>query len=84
MCAGSVIPVTTSVPQTLQLQTIIVKATPYPTGEHPIVWRDIFPEDMSASLVSWENPTGKVTNSDIELAGRLIFHACMADCYDLR
>jgi len=35
----------------------------------PIAWRAPFPEDIQADLVSWENPSGTITNSDLELAG---------------
>ena len=53
-------------------------------GAHPIVWWALFSEDMSVSLVSWSNPTGMVTNSDIELAYRVIHHTYMEDCYDVQ
>jgi hypothetical protein len=35
----------------------------------PIVWRQRFPADITADLVSDKNPTGTITNSDLELAG---------------
>jgi len=35
----------------------------------PIVWRARFPPDIESQLVSWENPQGAITNSDLELAG---------------
>ena len=53
-------------------------------GAHPIVWRAQFPKYMSASMVSWETPTGKVTNSDPELYGSVIHHVCMTHCYNVR
>ena len=34
----------------------------------PIVWRDPFPAEIQRDLVSWDNPRGTVTNSDLELA----------------
>ena len=66
------------VPQTLQPQTSTEQPTTDPMRDHPIVWRAPFPEDVSESLVSWENPTGQVTNDDLELAVRVIHHTCMA------
>ena len=36
------------------------------------VWRVPFPEDIQAALVSEENPTGSVTNSDLEQAAILM------------
>ena len=39
---------------------------------------------MSEYLVLWDNPTGKVTNSDLDLAGSMIHHTCMSDFYHIR
>jgi len=35
----------------------------------PMLWRAQFPESIQQDLVSWRNPTGTVTNSNLELAG---------------
>jgi hypothetical protein len=37
----------------------------------PIVWRAPFPIAIQQALVSFENPTGTITNSDLELAGTI-------------
>ena len=34
----------------------------------PIVWREVFPPDITSSVVTDANPTGTITNSDLELA----------------
>ena len=34
-----------------------------------VVWRVKWPEDIANNLVTWENPTGKYTMNDLELAG---------------
>jgi hypothetical protein len=39
---------------------------------HPIVWRMPFPSDIENRLVSHSNPTGDITNSDLEMAGVLL------------
>ena len=44
-------------------------------GSAPHFWQVLFPDDMAASLVSWAKPTGKVTNSDLEQACSVIYHA---------
>ena len=36
------------------------------------------------SLLSWEKPTGQVTNSYLELSCIIIHHACMADFDDVQ
>ena len=36
---------------------------------HPILWRARFPPKVQSQLVSFENPTGSITNSDLELSG---------------
>ena len=35
-------------------------------GEAPIMWRAQFPEDIQERIVSSDNPTGDLTNSDLE------------------
>ena len=50
----------------------------------PIVWRVTWPKTISAALVSRDNPTGTITNSDLELAGAFLHHACAAACFDIR
>ena len=39
----------------------------------PTVFRYKWPNDMQASLVSFANPQGSITNSDLEMAGLLQF-----------
>jgi hypothetical protein len=43
----------------------------------PTVVRLQWPEDISTDLVSFENPTGKINNSDLELAGLLLLWLCL-------
>ena len=50
----------------------------------PILWRSPFPADVQQRLVSWSNPAGDVTNSDLELAGVLAQHDVAAQHYDVR
>jgi hypothetical protein len=40
----------------------------------PILWRARFPKEIAKSLVSFENPKGQVTNSDLELAASVVHH----------
>ena len=35
-------------------------------------------------MFSWGNPEGQVTNSDLDMAGRVIHHTYMSDCFDIR
>lgn len=39
------------------------------TPLQPILWRARFPETVTSELVSFGNPTGTITNLDLELAG---------------
>ena len=44
-------------------------------GKGPLyffVWRFEWPEDIKARLVSFKNPTGDITNSDLELGAFLL------------
>ena len=36
------------------------------------VWRLQWPADIVADLVTWENPAGGITNSDLELAAMVL------------
>ena len=38
----------------------------------PIVWREVFPPDIATDVKSLDNPTGTVTNSDLELAAEVL------------
>ena len=79
MCGELVLPVPTVMTWTPQHQPITATTHPDPSGAHPIVWRAHFPADITAQLVSWVKPEGKATNSDLDMEGSVIYHACMAD-----
>ena len=51
---------------------------------HPIVWRTPFPQEVQDRLVSFDNPSRDVTNSDLELAGVIAGHDVTASGLDLR
>ena len=44
-------------------------------------WRFEWPADSCADLVSWDNPHGRITNSDLKLAAlfftKLVSHICV-------
>ena len=78
MYAGEAPPGPTLVTWKLQLHPSDSKLTPEPIEAHPIVWQVTLPEEVSASLVYWKTPANQFTNSDLELAGNVLHHACMA------
>ena len=41
---------------------------------HPTVWRVPWPPIMQTSLISFHNPDGTISNSDLEMAGRLLHY----------
>lgn len=49
----------------------------------PIVWRAPFAPKTQACLISWENPRGTITNSDLELAATIVHHDVLARYIDL-
>ena len=53
-------------------------------SDKPILWRLEWPQWVRDRLVTWENPTGTITNSDLELAGGLIQLECVAQTMDVR
>ena len=52
--------------------------------QSPYLWRFPFPADVQARLVSADNPTGDITNSDLEHAGLLGQVSLMAVTHDVR
>ena len=38
----------------------------------PVVWREAFPSDISSEVISDDNPSGRLTNSDLELAAEVL------------
>jgi hypothetical protein len=57
---------------------------PRSSSDKPIVWREPFPSHIQADLVSFENPKGSITNSDLELAGVLCHQDVLAEVTDCR
>ena len=78
------LPEPTVVPRTPQHQPIAAATSSEPTGSHPIVWQAHFTTYITGQLVSWGNPEGQVTNSDLELAVSVIHHARISNCLDIR
>jgi hypothetical protein len=50
----------------------------------PIVWRIEWPEDIRQQLVSFTNPKGALTNSDLEMAAMLIHYVVLEHLVDLK
>jgi hypothetical protein len=50
----------------------------------PVLWRLEWPDYITRRLVTSENPTGTITNSDLELAGGLIHLEAIAQTFDTR
>jgi hypothetical protein len=49
----------------------------FPREGEPTLWRADFPEEIKRRLITHENPTGNITNSDLELAATIV-HLDMA------
>ena len=52
-------------------------------GHPPTLWQAAFPADIRQCIVSVENPSGDLTNSDLEQAGVLAHADVAAHMYDL-
>jgi hypothetical protein len=50
----------------------------------PVLWRLELPDYITRLLVTSDNPTGTITNSDLELAGGLIHLEALAQTFDTR
>ncbi len=44
-----------------------------------LLWREPFSAAIQQALISYDNPTGTLTNSDLELAGTIMHQAVLAD-----
>jgi hypothetical protein len=55
----------------------------FDSAGNAFVWREPFPHAVQRRLVSHENPTGDVTNSDLEHAGLLAQVDLMTDTHDV-
>jgi len=49
----------------------------HPSPFLPMIWRAPFPSNITRQLVSVDNPTGAITNSDLELAAFVTGHALL-------
>ena len=50
----------------------------------PILWHLPFPPHIQDALVSWDNPTGSITNSDLELAASVAHQDVLVHAFNLR
>ena len=50
----------------------------------PILWRYKWPQHNVDRLVTEHNPSGTISNSDLELAGGLLHLDVLCQCYDVR
>jgi hypothetical protein len=50
----------------------------------PLLWRKRFPQEVTEAVVSWANPTGTLTNSDLEQAGLVCHPDILAQQHDVR
>jgi hypothetical protein len=58
--------------------------TPSPSGTQSFLWRAPFAPQIQAKLMTWDNPTGSLTNSNLELAGAVAQHDIIAQQVDVR
>jgi hypothetical protein len=56
-----------------------------PSGKHaPLMWRFPFPDHLISRLVSSDNPTGNITNSDLEQTGTVCHQDILSQQHDIR
>jgi len=55
-----------------------------PDDGEPLLWREPFPQEVQDRVVSWGNPHGNVTNSDLEQAAVNAGHDVVAQHVDVR
>ena len=57
---------------------------PYYPQHPPYVWRAPFPPQIQQALITTTNPSGTITNSDLELAGAIAHAGTLAHHRDIR
>ena len=57
---------------------------PYYPQHPPYVWRTTFPPQVQRALITTTNPSGTITNSDLELAGAIAHAGALAHHWDIR
>jgi hypothetical protein len=50
----------------------------------PFVWEVPFPKEIQQHLVSWSNPKGDITNSDLEMAAHLMQLLALEFTHDIQ
>ena len=70
-------------PDTLASSRAVCISDLRPTAT-PILWRVRFPVAVSARLRTFDNPSGDLNNSELELLGAFLHDAVAADCFDVR
>jgi hypothetical protein len=53
------------------------------TTDQPTLWRQAFPPEITTSLVTYENPQGTISNSDLELAGQVAHNDVLASLQNI-
>ena len=82
--AGGVwLPHPTTTPRTAPLHCAPGTDAP-PTAAVPVLWRVPFPPDIGAQLRSFDNPHGRLNNSELELLGAVLHDEVAAQCFDVR
>jgi hypothetical protein len=61
-----------------------VHFVPTKRGILPLLWRTPLPQVLQERLVSHDNPTGDVTNSELELAASVVQVDVLAQRVDIR
>ena len=83
MCGGGSTPITNRSFMDTADSHCTEKQIPDPLGAHHIVWQAPLPTDVSASLISCDKTTGKVTNSELELVVGMTHNVCMLVCNNI-
>ena len=74
-------------PRRVPVLTLSANGEPVHTsfdGTAPLVWRHTFAPGTRRRLLTFENASGTVTNSDLELAGSILHHDAAVHAWDLR
>jgi hypothetical protein len=81
---GIVLPTASAAPRATKVKISPTARTRQQRNAAPIVWRFPFPKSVQRALVTFDNPKGTITNTDLELVGSILQTDAAVQNFDLR
>ena len=83
-CGGVNLPGSDPFIRVLKMQPSATLTSTEPSANNYIIRKANFPADVVRDIVYWENPQGRIANSDLKLVGSILYHEYVANCFGIR